>query len=108
MNDRGKSVKQKQSIKKVKKSVDDNQTSDQSSDDFNSEENDEDEDESDEDQGFGNDDAFKSKKGEREFFKVTFMAAMLNVPHFMLNHLKRLNPDDLYRRAKIVEELSFN
>ena len=39
---------------------------------------------------------------------MTFMAAMLNVPHFMLNYLKKLNPDNLYRRAKIVENLQFN
>ena len=46
-----------------------------------------------------------NKRGEREFFKMIFLSTMLNVPHFMLEHLLKLDPDVLFRKAKVVEEL---
>ena len=50
----------------------------------------------------------KVKRGELEFFKLLFLAAMLNIPQFMLNHLQRLNPEKLFCRAILVEELKFH
>ena len=50
----------------------------------------------------------KLKKGELEFFKLLFLAAMLNIPQFMLNYLQKLNPQDLFCRAIFVEKLKFH
>ena len=48
------------------------------------------------------------KKGELEFFKLVFLSAMLNVPSFMLNYLHRMNPEQLFCRAILVENLQFH
>lgn len=76
----------------------------------NSDDEDEDQEEDEEEEEYASEDlkTGSGKRGQREFFKVTFMAAMLNVPQFMLSYLNRLNPDELYRRAIIVENLKFN
>ena len=50
----------------------------------------------------------QTKRGELEFFKLLFLAAMLNVPSFMLNYLQNLNPDQLFCRAILVEDLKFH
>lgn len=48
------------------------------------------------------------KKGELEFFKLLFLSAMLNVPSFMLNYLQKLNPEQLFCKALLVENLKFH
>ena len=47
-------------------------------------------------------------KGEQEFFKLLFLSAMLNTPHFMLDSVTNLCPFKLYERAKYIEKLQFN
>ena len=50
----------------------------------------------------------QTKRGELEFFKLLFLSAMLNIPSFMLNNLKKLNPEQLFCHAILVEDLKFH
>ena len=39
-------------------------------------------------------------RGEEEFFKLLYLAAVLNIPYFMVDQVSDLSPEALFKQAK--------